>query len=266
MKKEVDLKLRSKIIIKKFCENFNKEHTVKWFFIGSGLYALVSNLLLHCSPLDINPTVLYYMAAVDETLRNCSYGIFASITFYLINDFYKNIYSKVDLYNEMYPDLYNLWLKVYQLVLSLTDYNLNEKQSNDEIKNIILNNIRLKDNKGDNTRQSHIPIDYFHLLYVLWLDADKDKTKFLHVYGNIISRVEYSKLDDKENDLLIEELKQLLPKEKQFTKGMTVTMDAHALERLIYIILLYKSNLATMVNEYSEFYYCKQPLIRKDAF
>jgi len=266
MKKEVDLKLRSKIIIKKFCENINKERIVKWFFIGSGLYALASNLLLHCSPLNINPTILYNMAALDETLRNFSYGIFASITFYLINDFYKNIYSKVDLYNEMYPDLYNLWLKVYQLVLALTDYKLKENQSNDEIKNIILNNIRLKDNDGKDIHQSQIPIDYFHLMYVLWLNVDKDKTKFLDIYGKIISRVEYSKLDDKENDLLLEELKLLLPKEKHFTKGMAVTMNDHAIERLVYIILLYKSNLASMVNKYSEYYYCKQPLIRKDAF
>ena len=103
-------------------------------------------------------------------------------------------------------------------------------------------------------------------MYVLWLNVDKDKTKFLDIYGKIISRVEYSKLDDKENDLLLEELKLLLPKEKHFTKGMAVTMNDHAIERLVYIILLYKSNLASMVNKYSEYYYCKQPLIRKDAF
>ena len=113
---------RNKAIGQLLRQGAKNERMVLWALSFSVIYALVSNFLTHCPPLPLSANILDIMASIDETIRNCCYGIIAGISFYLLNDFYKNAYKKVDIYNDMYPNLYNLWLKPYQLVLAL--YNL----------------------------------------------------------------------------------------------------------------------------------------------
>lgn len=260
-------KARNKAIRQLMCLRLKKETMVLRILAFSVTYALVSNILTHCSPLNLPPNVLDIMASIDETMRNCCYGVIASITFYLINAFYKNAYKKVDLYNDMYPSLYNLWLKIYQLVLAINNRQLDESLSNDTLHTSIITNLCGETNE-DTTRKidRDVSADMFHILYILWSDAIKDKSKFLEVYGNIVEREEYSKLNDKELDISVERLKEYVPKDEQIVKALPITIRDYDIERSVYLILKYKTDLASMVNKYSIYYYGNQRGVRTDAF
>ena len=79
------------------CQNAKQERIVLWIGAISLIYALASNLLKQYSLLPFSNDVLYILSSLDETFRNCCYGLAAGITFYLLNDFYKNAYQKVDI-------------------------------------------------------------------------------------------------------------------------------------------------------------------------
>lgn len=264
---ERNYKERNKAIWRLMRQRKDNERLVLYVLALSILYALVSNLLTHCSPLNLPPNVLDCMPSIDETLRNICYGIVASATFYLLNDFYKNAYKKVDLYNDMYPSLYRLWLKVYQLVLLINNRELDETPTNEELLASIIKNLRV-DKEEDATRSLNIDIrpDLFHIIYVMWEDALKDKEKFLEVYGHVIEREEYSKLNDKELDISLERIKTIYPGDEHIAKGLPITISDYDIQRAIYLILKYKSDLASMVNRCSIYYYDEERGIRKDAF
>jgi len=257
-------KARRRIIIKQLVlERLRDERVVLTILCIAIFYALVSNILLHVPPLRINPILLDMMASLDDVIRNCCYGVVASIAFYFLNDYYKKIESKVDEYCGMYPDLYELWLKVYQLVLALSNQKCVSKQNQKEtiddiVQYVCKNNI--------DSRDLEVEVDIYHTMLLLWTELFKEKKKFLEVYGNTISREEYFKLNDNEYATSLEILNDAMPKMNNYEKGMTVSISSHYLQRTIYLIVKYKSDLAKMVNKYSRYYYGNQRGIRTDAF
>lgn len=261
---------RNKAIRQLLRQGAKNERMVLWALSFSVIYALVSNLLTHCPPLPLSANILDIMASIDETIRNCCYGIIAGISFYLLNDFYKNAYKKVDIYNDMYPNLYNLWLKTYQLVLALNNHELDESQSNDELHTSIINHLceqSEKEAKKANLSTTHeIFSGDIHLLFVMWHDIAQDKRKFLATYGHIIEREEYSKLNDKELDIMDERLKEYSPNDDQIREGKLILIRDYDIQRALYLILNFKTDMAKMVNKYSVFYYGDQRGVRKDAF
>lgn len=216
-------------------------------------------------PLPTN--VLDILASIDETVRNACYGLIASTAFYLAIDFYKSAYTKIDVYNDMYPSLYNLWLKTYQLVFALNNFNIEKSLTNEELQTSIITNF-CKQEKEEKTNgmTRKISSDLFHLLYVQWDDTLKDKRKFLETYGHILEREEHAKLNDNELDTSLERLKEYVPSDEQIAKAIPITIRDYDIQRAIYLILKYKTDLASMVNKYSVFYYGDQRGIRKDAF
>lgn len=260
-------KERNKAVWRLVLQRIHTEKVLLCVLTSSVIYALVSNYFTHCSPIGFSPNVLDIMASIDETLRNCCYGVIAGIAFYLVNDLYKNAYKKVDLYNAMYPILYNLWLKTYQLILAINNHELDKTHSNDELLLSIMSNLCKQLEEGTLHRLNlEIPADEFHVLYILWSDVLKDKDKFLEIYGHTIEREEYSKLNDKELDISIERLKEYAPNDEQIAKAKMIKIGNYDIQRAIYLMLNYKSDLASMVNKYSIFYYGNQRGIRKDAF
>lgn len=264
---------RNKAIRRLMCQNARKERIVLWIGAIPLIYALASNLLKQYSFLPFSNNVLYIFSSFDETARNCFYGLVAAIAFYLLNDFYKNAYQKVDIYNDMYPNLYRLWLKTYQLILAINDHELDKSHSNEELQSSIITNICGQQNKeeGEEDNDVHkttqeILASDLHLLFVLWSDIAEDKKKFLEVYGHVITREEYLKLNDKELDIMGGRLKGYIPEDEQIRHGMSITIRDYDIQRAIYLILTFKTDLASMVNKYSINYYDDQRGIGKDAF
>ena len=260
-------KSRNKAILRLMRQGYKKEGIVLFVLSFSLIYALTSNLLTHCTPLPLPTNVLDILDSVDVTCRNACYGLIASTAFYLFNDFYKNSYKKVDIYSDMYPSLYNLWLKSYQLVFALNNFNIEKSLTNEELQtSIIINFCKQEREEQTNRTTRKISSDLFHLLYMGWDDALKDKRKFLETYGHILEREEHAKLNDKELDTSLERLKEYVPSDEQIAKAIPITIRDYDIQRAIYLILKYKTDLASMVNKYSVFYYGDQRGIRKDAF
>ena len=260
-------KARNEAILRLMRQGYKKEGIVLFVLSISFIYALASNLLTHCTPLPLPANVLDILASIDETIRNTCYGLIASTAFYLAIDFYKSAYKMVDIYNDMYPSLYNLWLKTYQLVYAMNGFKLDKSQNNDELQaSIIMNFCKQEKEDLTNKMTRKISSDLFHLLYVQWDDALKDKEKFLETYGHILEREEHAKLNDKELNTTLERLKEYVPSDEQIAKAIRITISNYDIQRTIYLILKYKTDLASMVNKYSIFYYGDQRGIRKDAF
>lgn len=255
-------KERNKAILRLMRQRIGTEKSVLFILFISFSYALGSNILTHYCLIKYN-----ILVSIDETLRNVFYGVIAGIAFYLANDFYKNAYKKVDSYSAMYPSLYSLWLRTYQLILAINKHELDKTQSIDELLSSIMSNI-CEGNEEETSHRYNIEIsaDKFQLLYILWSDVLKDKVKFLETYGNAIEREEYSKLNDKGLDISVERLKEYAPNDEQIAKAKMVKICNYDIQRTIYLILNYKTDLASMVNKYSIFYYGNQIGIRKNAF
>ena len=264
---DVDYKARKKAIRWLIVQQIEREKVVLYFLVFAVLYALVSNFLALCSPFSPSTDIWRFMASCDETLRNCCYGVIAGITFYIINDFYKNIYQKVDLYNEMYPGLYDLWWNIKLLILCINDNKIDRSLSNEELKTSIITYLSHESGEERAYRRTRkISAREYQLLCNLWTEASEDKKKYLETYGHLITRVEYSKLNDRELDISVERLNGYAPDDEHISKDMMISITERDLQRAIYLILKYKTDLALMVNKYSIYYYGNQRGVRKDAF
>jgi len=259
-------KLRNKAIKRLFLLEFKEEKMLRWILRCSFVYALLSNILLKCPALPLPSPILYVMASIDETLRNFCYGIFASTLFYLFIDFYKNKCRTVDARNEMYPNLYTLWHKSYQLVSILNNHALDEILSDEELLSSINLNLCGKEDEESGPSSCKMSSSKFHTLFIFWSDLLKDKDKFLDIYGSVISTEEYSQLNDKELDYSIEVLKEYLPSDDQIRNAKTITIRKHSIQRAIYLIVTLKRSLAKMVNKYSVNYYDDEIGIKREAF
>lgn len=257
---------RYKVLTKLLIEGLFNEFPLLFICSLAIIYAFVSNFLLSFPPLNISETTLHVLSSIDVVLRNCCYGIVAGVIFYFINDFFKNIVKNIDSYNEMYPDVYNLWLKSHQLVLALSGYKYNESHDQETVMGLMTSYFYGKKKLHRSYSKISIDLDRFHLLVILWTEANKDKNKFLDAYGPIISRSEYSKLNDKELDTSLERITAIMPNVDYFEKGMTVEVWDNDIQRVLFLILNYKSCLVNMVNKYSKYYYADERGIRKDAF
>lgn len=257
---------RDRIIWKLVRERYKGEIVIRLALLLSIAYATISCFMLRYNPIDINPVILDIMATFDEVIRNCCYSVIAGIVFYILNDFYKNIYSLVDTYNGMYPELYKLWLKVYQLILSLNEYKYDESPKDDVYNLLLANFVKEDDIHQAGFGNVEIPYDKGHLLLFLWTDVNTERRKFLETYGNIISRNEYSKLNNNEYDVGVDILKEAIPQIEHYEKDMTVTISNHCIQRTIFLICILKNDLVTMANKYSKFYYENQKGIRTDVF
>ena len=257
---------RDRIIWKLVRERYKGEIVIRLALLLSIAYATISCFMLRCNPININPVILDIMATFDEVIRNCCYSVIAGTVFYFLNDFYKNIYSLVDTYNSMYPELYKLWLKVYQLILSLSDYKYDISHKDDVYNLLLTSFIKEDDIHKAVFRKVEIPYDKCHLLLCLWTDVNTDRRKFLETHGNIISREEYSKLNYNEYDASVDILKESMPEIEHYEKDMTVSISNHYIRKTIFLICTIKNDLVTMANKYSKFYYENQKGIITDVF
>lgn len=257
---------RNRIIWKLIREKYKNEVFVISALLLSITYTIVSSFCLRCSPLIINSTILDIMASLDEVIRNCCYGVIAGIVFYFLNDFYKSTYSLIDTYNRMFPELYKVWLKIYQLIFTLSDqkYDISHK---DDVYNFLLANfVKEDDIHKENFKNIETPYDKCHLLLWLWTDVNIERKKFLEIYGNIISREEYSKLNYNEYDVSIDMLKAVISETEHYEKEPTVSIPNRYIQRTIFLICTLKNDLVIMANKYSKFYYETRRGIRTDVF
>ena len=260
-------KARNKAIKRLIGLQLKREKVVLWILVSAVVYALISNFLILVSPLHTSSNIWNFLASCDETMRNCCYGVVAGISFYLINDFYKNIYKKVDLYNEMYPSLFELWWNIRLLILSINDNIIDRSLSNEALKTSIITYLSHESGEENPSRRFRkISAQKYQLLCDLWHESMKNKMKFLETYGHIITREEYSKINDRELDISVDRLNQYALDDKTLSRETRITITERDIQRAIYLIVRYKTDLALMVNKYSNYYYGDQNGIKQEAF
>lgn len=259
MKQDKSSNSRSKVIRRILRLKLKDERIAKWFFIIAFSYALISNILYHCPPLNIDPTILNIMASLDDVLRNCCYGIMASISFYIFHDFIKNHKAKVDLYNDMFEEIDKLCWEVKKLIKFASNNHFEDSQDIHSTVQSIYSHLCINEKKrmtGSSTNE--ISIDNFHFLQTTWSEIQTQKKKFLEAYGNEIDRVEFFKLNNSEYDISNERLKNIMPEVETFEKGMTVTIRDYDIQRASYLIVEFYFVLAKMVEKYSIYNYSEK--------
>ena len=250
-------KTKGQIFRQTFRKQLKNESILITLFLVALIYAFLSNIFLRCTPLCIDRGILNIMASVDDLFRNCCYGLIVSILFYVINDYYKNIGSKIDGYNEMFPELYEMWWSLFYSLSFETDDQYNESKGIDSNYNILYHHFKegKKDKEFSPLNIIQIPFDKFNHLQCMWQTALENKKKFLEIYGNIINRKEYSQLAYSEYDISLAIVNSAIEDIKIFNNREHVCITERNLQRALYLIVQYELYLAKMVNKYSEFYY-----------
>ena len=115
-RKENNVRNRSQIITGLMLKRLMQEKILLAFLVGSILYGFISNLLIGYN-ITVCPSWFSVIGkSIDDVIRNTCYGVIAGISFYLVNDLYKNVYTKVDVFNAMFNKLYMILFNATSLV------------------------------------------------------------------------------------------------------------------------------------------------------
>ena len=248
---------RAQIYCREMRKKFFEERILRLALYITIPYTLISNFLSHCPPLSMDYWILSIMDSLDVVIRNCCYGVIAGIAFYFFNDFHKSIGSKIDKYNGMFSELHKLWWGIYNPLSNVNSNTYDE--SKDIITNIQYIYQYLYENKTGKEINAQtileIPRDRLSYINYKWQTAQEEKKKFLEIYGNIISREEYSRMAYSEYDISIEVLKTAFSDIMVIDEKEYVCITERNLQRALYLMVQFEKDLAKMVNKYFEFYY-----------
>lgn len=259
MKQDKSSNCRSKVIRRILKLKLKDERIAKWSFIIASIYALISNFLYRCPPLNIDPTILNVMASVDDVIRNCCYGVMASISFYIFHDFIENHKAKVDLYNDMFEELDKLHCRVQWFIKSACNNQFDEKQDIEQTVKGIYSHLCINEKENfTGISTNKIPIHDFYHVQTEWSFIQSQKKKFLEAYGNDINRVEFFKLNSSEYDISNERLTNAMPEVETFEEGMTVTIRDYDILRASRLFVEFYLDLSKMVEKYSIYKYSKK--------
>lgn len=234
------------------------------FLFGAFVYALISNILYKCTPLPIDARLLSIMDSIDVVLRNFCYGIGASVFFYLFHDVIRNHRNTLDTYNEMFEELHKLWWSIRSPLMILCDDIFKYPQSKESlIQKIYLRFCTTKKERFTLASVTKLPISDADFLLNTWTNVMTEKKKFLEVYGDIISREEFLKLNNSEYDYCLQRLKDVMPEVEIFEKGQVVIMRDFDILMTSRLMLEFQSDLAKMVNKYSIYDYSETKYKKK---
>ena len=230
-----------------------KEERLAFSFLSIAfVYALASNILYKCEPLSIDPSLLSIMDSVDGVIRNFCYGIGASVCFYLFHDIIRNHRRTVETYNEMFDELHKLWWSIRSpLVILCEDIFKCTQDKEVLIQKLYLRFCKTKKEQITLAGVTKLPVSDVHYLMTTWTLVMDEKKKFLEVYGDVISREEFLKLNNIEYDYCLQRLKEAMPKMETFEKGQVVNMRDFDIMMTSKLMLELQSDLAEMVNKYS---------------
>lgn len=204
------------------------------------------------------------MDSFDEVIRNFCYGIGASVFFYLFHDVIRNHRKKIDTYNEMFEELHKLWWSIRSPLMILCDDIFQYSQAKESlIQKIYLRFCKTKKEQITLASATKLPISDVYFLLSTWTNVMTEKKKFLEVFGNVISREEFLKINNSEYDYCLQKLKDVMPEVETFEKGQVITMRDYDILMTFRLMLDFQSDLAKMVNKYSIFDYSESKYNKK---
>ena len=249
-------KYKKKVLCHTLRDRLKEERLAYGFLLIAFVYALVSNILYKCDPLSIDPRLLSIMDSVDGVIRNFCYGIGASICFYLFHDVIRNHRKTVETYNDMYEELHKLWWSIRSPLMILCEDIFKYPQDKETlIQKLCLCFCKIKKEQITLAGVTKLSISDVHYLLTTWILVMDEKKKFLEVYGDVISREEFLRINNIEYDYCLQRLKEVMPKMETFEKGQVVNMRDFDIMMTSKLMLELQSDLAKMVNKYSIYDY-----------
>lgn len=234
-----------------------KEEKIAFIVLSIALvYALISNILYHCTPLPIDARLLTFMGSVDEVIRNFCYGIGASVCFYLFHDVIRSHKKTIEVNNEMFSELHKLWWTARLLLFNICEDKYDSTQDLDSmVQEIYLHFCKEKKERITGASVTKVSIFEFHSLFINWEILMDEKKKFLEVFGNVISREEFLKLANNEYNICLQRMTETMPEVESFEKGQTVNVRDYDIFKTARLLLELQLDLSKMVTKYSVYDY-----------
>lgn len=257
-RKENNVRNRSQIITGLMLKRLMQEKILLAFLVGSILYGFISNLLIGYN-ITVCPSWFSVIGkSIDDVIRNTCYGVIAGISFYLVNDLYKNVYTKVDVFNAMFNKLYMILFNATSLVQAVSGENYKKYMSREQTFRCIMNNLCNEEDDfrqiGSLVKKRQISVERFTLLANKWEETNGMRKGFLEIYGNMLTTDEQYSLSRYEYDSKTELLRTIYQ-----TISDTDQQHAEVVDRdiaaIVNMIVGYKICLTDLSRKYISYAY-----------
>ena len=247
---------KDKVLCQTLRDRMKKERLAFGILLIAFVYALASNILYKCEPLSIDPRLLSIMYSIDGVIRNFCYGIGASVCFYLFHDVIRNHRKTVETYNDMFEELHKLWWSIRSPLMILCEDIFKYPQDKEVLtQKLYLRFCKTKKEQITLAGVTKLSVSDVHYLLTTWTLVMDEKKKFLEVYGNVISREEFLKINNIDYDYCLQRLKEVMPEMETFGKDQVVNMRDFDIMMTSKLMIELQSDLAKMVHKYSIYDY-----------
>lgn len=247
---------KDKVLCQTLRDRMKEERLAFGILLIAFVYALASNILYKCEPLSIDPSLLSIMDSIDGVIRNFCYGIGASVCFYLFHDVIRNHRKTVETYNDMFEELHKLWWSIRSPLMILCENIFKYPQDKEVLtQKLYLRFCKTKKEQITLAGVTKLSVSDVHYLLTTWTLVMDEKKKFLEVYGNVISREEFLKINNIDYDYCLQRLKEVMPEMETFGKDQVVNMRDFDIMMTSKLMIELQSDLAKMVHKYSIYDY-----------
>jgi hypothetical protein len=175
-----------------------------------------------------------------------------------VNDLYKNVYTKVDVFNAMFNKLYMILFNATSLVQAVSGENYKKYMSREQTFRCIMNNLCNEEDDfrqiGSLVKKRQISVERFTLLANKWEETNGMRKGFLEIYGNMLTTDEQYSLSRHEYDSKTELLRTIYQ-----TISDTDQQHAEVVDRdiaaIVNMIVGYKICLTDLSRKYISYAY-----------
>lgn len=182
------------IVITELWQRIKHEKLLIAILILAAIYVISSIIISNCCPIECDKCFANWGNAINELFKNVCYSIIAGITFYLINDIYKNALKAVKTYDEMFPVLYRMHDDVLKLVQNIIGDRYDKSMNREKLYSTIMSCLCNEDDEfhmiGTFSKNRHLLKEDIAYTIVKEKDFNKDRLIFLEVYGDMLTKDE----------------------------------------------------------------------------
>lgn len=258
---------RLKLTSKTICHEVFNDKKI-WICLAIALLAtLLTNWVF-------SPEEHTFAYSINELAKNVGYSLVACVIFFVINDVITNTGKKIEVYNDLYQELYSVWLKSYQLEHFLRGYTFEKNLEPKERILTILNHMMTKEdfealNTDDFTKnwgkQISVSADSMSVVSVCGEELKSLLDNFLTVYGSTLEHQEYYRLRCVNLDYAIKSAHEILCVGNQADPMRKIRTLYMTLNAAIFPYLELKDVLTEIANRYNKYYYSEKRGIRADV-
>lgn len=256
--KEKKTKTRSQVQRMLLLQRLGNEKMLLLLLFFAFAYSLASNIISKCCPIDCDPQWANIGNALDDVIKNISYGIFVGVFFYIVNDVYKNVVEKTKNLNRIAHELFKLQFHAYSMVYDLCDEEYDKNMSEEQLFQCIMTKLCNEDDEfhliGSILKTRHISTEKLTFLIDKWEEANTMRNLFLNTYGDLITRDEFFNLNGFGNSwasVLIRRGEELI---RNFDRE-EIDVNDRDIAGIVNCIVRYKFTLTDLTRKYLKYSY-----------